>query len=92
MGMKSYKSIKRKLLEDKIVQQEYERLSPQFSVVRAIMQKRMEKGISQKELAERIGTRQSAIARFESGAYNPTLSFIGRLADALDADVRITVK
>ena len=40
------------------------------------VKKRIEKGITQKELAKKIDTRQSSISRFESGAYNPTLIFL----------------
>lgn len=90
--MKSYTQFKRKALKNPKIRKEYEQFGPQFSIVQAIIRKRIEEGISQKELAKRIGTKQSAIARFESGTYNPTLLFIGRITDALDADLQITVK
>jgi transcriptional regulator with XRE-family HTH domain len=45
---------------------------------------RRRRGLSQAQLAERIGTERSNISRIESGAHNPTLDMILRIADALD--------
>jgi transcriptional regulator with XRE-family HTH domain len=39
-----------------------------------------------------MGTKQSAISRFESGKANPTLDFLYRLADALGAQMKVTIK
>jgi len=59
------------------------------ALIRAILDARINKGLTQKDLAEKIGTKQSSIARFESGAYNPTLSFVQKLAGALDVKIKI---
>src|SRR3989344_7617636 len=59
------------------------------AILRAIFDARIKKGITQKELAEKIGTKQSSIARFESGKYSSTLSFIQKLASALNVKMRI---
>ena len=48
---------------------------------------RMEQGLSQAELADRIGTTQSVIARLESGKVDPKLSMILKLAHALNCDI-----
>lgn len=55
-----------------------------FQVCLQLEMARLTKGLTQKELAEKAGTKQSNIARAESGAYLPSLSFIKRIADALD--------
>jgi ribosome-binding protein aMBF1 (putative translation factor) len=89
--MKSYKSLKTSLLNDRDVRKYYDELSPEFAVIELMIEKRLRRGLSQGELAKKIGTKQSAISRFESGAYNPTLNFLHKVADALDAKVRITV-
>ena len=52
---------------------------------------RMLSGMTQAELAERVGTRQPSIARLESGSRKPSLSFLERIADALDAKVEIKI-
>lgn len=48
-------------------------------------------GLSQKELARKIGTKQSAISRLESGTYNPSLSFLHRVSGALDARLKLSL-
>jgi DNA-binding XRE family transcriptional regulator len=49
------------------------------------------KGLSQRELAERVGTTQSAIARLEAGRVSPSLPTLDRVAAALGAEVTITI-
>ena len=90
--MKNYASIKKKILRDKEVRDAYDTLGPQFKVIQMMIRKRIQKGITQKELAREIGTKQSAISRFESGDYNPTVSFLYKLAGALDVELTISVK
>ncbi len=90
--MKNYGTVKKKILQDKETKKMYEALEPQFRVIKLIIRKRTQKGITQKELANLIGTKQSAISRFESGDYNPTISFLYKLADALNAELTISVK
>lgn len=89
--MKNYKQFKTKLLKDKEIREIYEKLGPEFAVVEMIIKKRITRGLTQKELARRIGTKQSAISRLESGKYNPTLSFLQKVADALDARLKISL-
>lgn len=69
----------------------YEVLGPEFEVTAALIKRRLEKRLTQQELAKRVGTKQSAIARFESGTYNPSLDFLRKVTEALDARLRITV-
>lgn len=90
--MKSYRQLRARFLKDKKTKKAYEDLKPQFAFVRMVIQKRIERGLTQKDLAKKIGTKQSAISRLESGAYNPTLSFLGKVADALDTKVSISLK
>ena len=92
MRKKTYKQLKRELLKDKKIKEAYEKLGPEFAVIAMIIKKRIEKGLSQKELASKIGTKQSAISRLESGTYNPTLSFLQKVVEALDAKLKIALK
>lgn len=89
--MKSYKSLKANLLKDRSTRKHYDELGPEFAIIQLLIQKRLTRGLSQGDLAKKIGTKQSAISRFESGTYNPTLSFLNKVADALDVKMKIAV-
>ena len=67
-------------MQDKEFRAEYERLGPGFEVARL----RMLRGLTQAELAQRVGTHQSSISRLESGEREPSLSFLRRVVEALD--------
>jgi len=59
-------------------------------VARQIYQLRVEAGLTQSELAEKVGTTQSAISRLESADYEGhSLSMLGRIADALNARLEV---
>lgn len=56
--------------------------------IRALREK---KGLSQRELAERVGTTQSAIARLEGGNISPSLPTLDKIAKALGAEVSLSI-
>lgn len=58
-------------------------LEPGYQVARL----RMLRGLTQAQLAEMIGTRQPSIARLENGSSAPSLSFLNRIAEALNAKI-----
>ncbi len=89
--MKNYKQLRTKLLKNKETKQTYEKLGPQFALIEMIIKKRVEKGITQKELAQIIGTKQSSVSRLESGVYNPSFSFLKKIASALDTQLRVSL-
>ena len=88
--MKTYSRFKKEALRDKKTRSAYEALGPEFEVIAALIKRRLEKGFTQQELAKRVGTKQSAIARLESGNYNPSLDFLKKVTRALDARIQIT--
>jgi ribosome-binding protein aMBF1 (putative translation factor) len=63
---------------------EQERLAPYEEIARIVIQHRMELGLTQKQLAERMGTSHSAISRIESGQHKTSVETLRRLADALE--------
>ena len=89
--MKDYKSFKRQILKDKVIRKSYKELGPEFEIITLLIKKRLIRGLSQAELAKRIGTKQSAISRFESGTYNPTLDFLQKIANCLDSELKISI-
>jgi len=91
MKMKSYSSLKKKWLKDSELKKEYEKLGPEFALVEMIIEKRMAKGLTQAQLAKKIGTKQSAIARLESGSYNPSINFLQKVAHGLNARLEVSI-
>jgi DNA-binding XRE family transcriptional regulator len=87
--MQTHEEVKRELLADEEVRAEYERLEDEFALRRAMIQLRNASGMSQRAVAEKLGTYQSALSRLESGRTNVSLDYLARLADALDSDVSI---
>ena len=82
--------IERQLAEDPNFRREWERSEPLYGIIGDVLARRSELGLSQAQLAERMGKKQPSVARFEAGnAENPTLSFLQALADALDAELTV---
>jgi ribosome-binding protein aMBF1 (putative translation factor) len=72
------------LLGNAEVKAEYDKLGPRYEVIRQLIKARNKSKLTQKEVANRMGTKQSALARFEAGNTNPTLDFVQKLARALE--------
>ncbi len=68
---------------------EYDTLEPEFALIRAILDARREKGITQKELSERTGIAQGDISKLENGSANPSVKTLKRVAAALGKKVKI---
>lgn len=63
----------------------YDALEPEFSLTRELIAARVRAGLTQEQLAERMGTTQSAIARLESGRRMPGIRTLERFATATGA-------
>ena len=67
----------------------YERLRPEFELARALIEARTRAGITQAELAARMKTTQSAVARLESGRVPPSTRTLEKVAQATGTRLRI---
>lgn len=76
-------------LKNPKIKAEYDKLQPEFAMIQAVIDVRMKKGVTQKELAQKIGTKQSVISRLESGRANPSVGFLKKLAQALNSHLEI---
>lgn len=79
-------------MKDPEFKKEYDALEEEDRLIRAVLDKRIEKNMTQKDLADKIGTKQSAISRLESGGSNPSFKFLQKIAKALDSKLEITFK
>lgn len=82
--MDDLEKLETELLKNPVFKAEYEALEPEYELIKQIISARTEKKMTQKQLAEKIGTKQSNIARLESGNYNPSYQFLQKVAGALD--------
>lgn len=72
-------------LEDPAFRAEYERLAPYEALARIVIMRRDSLGLTQAELATRMGTTASAISRIESGQHATSARTLKKLGDALGA-------
>lgn len=82
--------LKKKLLTDSEVKKHYDELEPEYTLIRSIIDKRLKRKMSQKDLAVKVGTGQSAISRLESGESNPSFKFLQKVASALGTRLTIS--
>ena len=88
--MKTLKQFKKDIFKKPGVGKAYVELQPELQIIRKLALTRSKKGLSQRELAKKIGVTQSALARFESGNANPTLSFLKKVTTGLG--LKLTIK
>ena len=84
-----FEEIKAELLADPKVKAEYDALAPEFEIAMELLHARLRSGLSQEELAARMKTSQSAIARLESGQTLPSTKTLLRFAKATGTKIQV---
>lgn len=87
--MNDFPAFKRDLLKDPEVLAEYEALKPEYKVIKALVGARLEQNLTQEQLAERTGFRQSNISHIESGNCSPTIVTLRQLANGMGKKLHI---
>jgi len=88
----NWKEAKEILLKnDPLLKAELEKLEPKYQIIRQIIELRIKKKLTQKQLAEKIHDKQSNIARLENGNINPSIEKLAKIADGLNADLEIRI-
>lgn len=70
----------------------YDALEPEFQIARQMINARIQKKITQEELAKKAGTGQAVISRLEGANAKPSISLLSRIASALGVEIKITIK
>lgn len=83
---------KKQLLKDPKFIKALEETRPEYEIARAIILARIKHKLTQKQLAKKLKTQQSVIARVESAQTTPSLSFLKRFASAFGGSVQISFK
>ena len=78
-------------LKDDEYQQEYDKFAAEFSLAKVLIQAREKSGLSQSEIAKRMNTKQSVVARLESANGNPMIKTLSRYAEALGGHLEISI-
>jgi len=82
-NMKTLNQFKKEAFRRGGVKKAYIELQPELQIIKKLAFSRAKKGMSQRELAKKIGVTQSVLARFETGKTNPTLSFLQKITNGL---------
>ncbi|MDC9715219.1 MAG: helix-turn-helix transcriptional regulator [Gammaproteobacteria bacterium] len=89
----THEELKKKALSNPDVKEEYDNLALEFSVLGQMLSARRKAGLSQTEVAKRMGTKQTAITRIESslanGKLSPSLATLSKYANAVGCDINI---
>ena len=88
----THEEVLAELLKDSEFRKVYEAVQPEFEVERALIELRIKNKQTQKKLADKLDTKQAYISRIEKGGVSPTISYIAKMADALDADAEIVFR
>ncbi|MEN8251375.1 MAG: helix-turn-helix transcriptional regulator [Bacteroidota bacterium] len=91
--MLTHEELKKKILSNPEVKSEYDSLEEEFSLFDELLKARMDAGLTQSEVAERMGTKTPAVARLESGGGNkqhsPSISTLKKYAKAVGCHLEI---
>jgi transcriptional regulator with XRE-family HTH domain len=88
--MSNTHDLHRKWMRDRQYRKAYAALIPEFDLARALIQARTRAGLTQEQLAKRMDTSQSVVARLESGRVRPSTQTLQRLAAATGTRLKIT--
>lgn len=87
--MSEWKEFREELLQDSKVREAYEAHAVERELARAVMQQRLAKKVTQKEMAGKMCVPQGNVSRLESGSFSPTIATLQKAAQALDVPLEI---
>ena len=87
--MSSYKDYKKRALQNPEVKAEYDALQPEYDIIQAMVDARVQQNMTQKDLSAKTGITQADISRIENGTRNPSLSMVKKLAHGLGMQLKL---
>jgi len=88
-SLTTWSEYEKKLLESSSFRRAAKEVEHEYIVAKALIELRKRKGLTQKELAEKIGTKQPVISRIETGVVKPSIALLERIAQALGAQLEV---
>src|SRR5438309_6327821 len=94
--MLAHEEMVRRMLNDPAVKAEYEAQAEEFALLDELLRARRQAGLTQAEVAERMGTKTPAVARLEAGGgsrrHSPSLATLRKYAAAVGCRVEIRLR
>lgn len=90
--MSKWESLEKELLDDLATKREFDKLASRYAVISELIKARIKHKMTQADVAEKTGTKQSAIARLESGNVNPSLEFLQKVAQVMGLSIHLSTK
>lgn len=87
--MSKWKDLEKELLSDTATKREFDKLAPRYAVISQLIAARIRRKMTQQDVAKKVGTKQSAIARLESGSVNPSLEFLQKVAQVMGCKLTV---
>jgi predicted transcriptional regulator len=84
-------TLKKRWMRDPEFRKQYKKADEEYAVIEALIRARTKAKLSQAELAKRIGTTQSAVARLEGGGVSPSLATLRRYAEATGSRLEVSL-
>ena len=88
-SLTSWNEVKKTLMKNKKYREVYEKMKPQYELANSLIRIRLDKKLSQKKLAEKIGTKQPVISRLENMTSKPTITLLTKISQALNVKLRV---
>ena len=89
-NLTSWKKYEKRLMQKSGFKTAAKRTETEYELVRSLIELRLKRKLTQKDLARKIGTKQPVISRLESFGSKPTFSLLQRISEALDSHLHIS--
>lgn len=87
--MMEWSKVRNEILSNPEVKKEYEKLKPEYEIIRAVLNARKTRNLTQQQLADRTGINRADISRLENGNSNPTIAQLQRIAEGMDMTLKV---
>lgn len=81
--------VRNEILSNTEVKKEYEKLKPEYEIIREVLNARKNRNLTQQQLADRTGINRADISRLENGNSNPTIAQLQRIAEGMDMVLKV---
>jgi len=92
MTLSDFQTHKAELMQDPAFVTAYEATATQYELARQVIAARIDKGLTQQQLADLVGTSQANISKLEHAELNPSLAFVQKIAGGLGKKLAVSLE